>query len=284
MRFVECLVEIRVFLIVQGKAYPELEDEKWLVKLMFLADITTHLDELNLRLQGAGKTVMCLFEVWKGFASKLDVYTRDIRTATFRYFKHPKAFSVDHQVNLAEIDMYIRGSTSQFCTRFQDFQHFGSLFSFLIKPESSKDLNLCAFEWMDIGDFQLQLIDFKASLLWTLRFVDLRKSLETIENKQKNILTCWESLQEKFSCLKKMAIPLLSAFQATYLYEEIFSQMKFILSAHRSRLTEDQSKLSVQLSVSKFSPNITEPSKEKQQQGVCSFIKKSLLTIFDLIQ
>ena len=79
----------------------------------------------------------------------------------------------------------IRGSTSQFCTRFQDFQHFGSLFSFLIKPESSKDLNFCAFEWMDIEDFQLQLIDFKASLLWTSKFVDLRKSLETIENKQK---------------------------------------------------------------------------------------------------
>ena len=78
LRFVKCLVEIRVFLIVQGKAYPELEDEKWLVKLMFLADITTHLNELNLRLQGTGQTVMCLFEVWKGFASKLDVYTRDI--------------------------------------------------------------------------------------------------------------------------------------------------------------------------------------------------------------
>ena len=81
-----------------------------------------------------------------------------------------------------------------------------------------------------------------------------------------------------------MAIPLLSAFQATYLCEEIFSQMKFILSAHRSRLTEGQSKLCVQLSASKFSPNITEPSREKQEQGVCSFIKKSLLTIFDLIQ
>ena len=106
LRFVECLVEIRVFLIVQGKAYPELEDEKWFVKLMLLAEITTHLNELNFRLQGTGQTVLCLFEVWKGFSSKLDVYTRDIRTATFRYFKHLKAFSVDDQVNLVEIDMF----------------------------------------------------------------------------------------------------------------------------------------------------------------------------------
>ena len=186
---------------------------------------------------------MCLFEVWKGFVFKLDVYTRDIRSATFGYFKHLNAFSVDHQGNSVEIDMYIRDSTSQFCIRFQDFQHFGSLFSFLIKLESSKDLNLCAFEWMDIENFQVQLIDFKASLLWTSKFVDLRKSLETIKNKQNNILTLWESLLEKFSCLKKMAIALLSAFQATYLCKQIFSQMKFILNAHRSRLMENQLEL-----------------------------------------
>ena len=40
LRFVKCLVEIRAFLIRQGKAYPELENEKRLVKLMFLMDIT----------------------------------------------------------------------------------------------------------------------------------------------------------------------------------------------------------------------------------------------------
>ena len=86
MTFVECLVEIRAFSIGQEKADPELEDEKWLVKLTFLADITTKPNELYLRLQGAGQTVMCVFEVWKGFVSKLDVYTRDIQTATFCIF------------------------------------------------------------------------------------------------------------------------------------------------------------------------------------------------------
>ena len=83
----------------------------------------------------------------------------------------------------------------------------------------------------------MQLID----LLWTSKFVDLQKSLETIANKQINILTCWESLLEKVSCLKKMAIALLSAFASTYLCEQTFSHMKFILSAHRRRVTEDHS-------------------------------------------
>ena len=75
------------------------------------------------------------------------------------------AFLVDDQVNAVDIDMYVRDLTSQFCNTFQDFQHFGSWFSFLMKPESSEDLNLPAFEWMDIEDFQKQPIDFKTSLL-----------------------------------------------------------------------------------------------------------------------
>ena len=55
LRFVEFLFEIRVFLIGQGKAYPELEDEKWLVKLMFLENITTHLNELIFACRVQGK-------------------------------------------------------------------------------------------------------------------------------------------------------------------------------------------------------------------------------------
>ena len=59
----------------------------------------------------------------------------------------------------------MRDLTSQFRNRFQDFQRFGSLFSFLINPQGSEDLDVSAFEWMDIEDFQMRLIDFKASLL-----------------------------------------------------------------------------------------------------------------------
>ena len=105
----------------------------------------------NLCLQSTRQTVMCYFGVWKGFVSKLNVYTRDIRTVTFRYLKHLKAFTVYHRVNAVEIDMYMRDLTSQLCNMFQDFQHFGLLL-FLIIPESSEDLNLSAFEWMDIKD------------------------------------------------------------------------------------------------------------------------------------
>ena len=111
----------------------------------------------------------------------------------------------------------MRDLTTQICNRFQDFQRFIPLFSCLINPQDSEDLDFSAFEWMDIEDFQMQLIDFKASLLWVSKFDDLRKSLETAENLQTSILTCRKSLSEKFDCLKKMAIALLYVFGSTYL-------------------------------------------------------------------
>ena len=45
---VSCLEAIKVFLNEKQKHIPEMYDEIWPLKLMFLTDINTHLDELNL--------------------------------------------------------------------------------------------------------------------------------------------------------------------------------------------------------------------------------------------
>ena len=49
-RFVGCFDAIKAFLAEKGPDYPELEDEKKVVKLMFRTDVTGHLNELNLPL------------------------------------------------------------------------------------------------------------------------------------------------------------------------------------------------------------------------------------------
>ncbi|KAG8237993.1 hypothetical protein J437_LFUL017713 [Ladona fulva] len=64
-KFVSCVEHIQVFLNEKKQHFPELNDKEWLCKLMFLTDITNHLNELNLRLQGQSQTVLELFEYWK---------------------------------------------------------------------------------------------------------------------------------------------------------------------------------------------------------------------------
>lgn len=43
-RFVDCLDTLKIFLSEKGQNYPKLDDDKWLMQLMFLTDITAQLN------------------------------------------------------------------------------------------------------------------------------------------------------------------------------------------------------------------------------------------------
>lgn len=128
-RVTSCFDAIKAFLAEKGHTYPELEDEKWPVKRMFLADITGHLNRLNLRLLGAGQ-VLDMFETWTAFVAKLTVLSNDISKSTF--LRH--LFSSQSNISTNEITMYM--CKMQFTTRFVDFKRYGPMFSFLVKPNS----------------------------------------------------------------------------------------------------------------------------------------------------
>ncbi|KAK0146239.1 General transcription factor II-I repeat domain-containing protein 2 [Merluccius polli] len=235
-RFVSCFDAVKAFLSEKGQNYPELEDEKWIVKLVFLADITGHLNGLNLRLQGAGQTVLDMFETWTAFVGKLAVFSDDISTSTFRYFRHLRELSSHRNIRTAEITTYMHELEAEFKTRF---------------------------------DMEMQLIELKSSSLWVTKFAELRKQLESspVQDHGAHVLTCWASTPEKFSCLRDIALPLLSVFGSTYLCEQVFSHMKHVLSPTRSRLTTEHSEACLQLKVTNYMPQITELSQAKQGQG-----------------
>ena len=79
---------------------------------MFLADITGHLNVLNLRLQGAGLTVLDMFETWAAFGGKLALFSDDISTSMFRYFRHLRELSSLRNISTAEIT-YVKQSRAR---------------------------------------------------------------------------------------------------------------------------------------------------------------------------
>jgi len=178
--FVSSLEEIKVFLDEKEQHFPELDDDDWLCKLMFLADTTKHLNDL--RLKGQGQTVLELLEHWKGFASKLDIFCRDTTTNTYKYFPNVKAHSNRFTVNRDELQKYVEALKREFDKRGQDFQIHGPIFSYFIKPDlidlTTTPFDLSLFEWMDVDNFEMQHIEFKSSELWTTKFIELRKTLE----------------------------------------------------------------------------------------------------------
>ena len=59
-RFAACLREIPTFLQMKDVEHPELADTEWLLKFYYLVDMTKHLNQLNVKMQGIGNTVLSL--------------------------------------------------------------------------------------------------------------------------------------------------------------------------------------------------------------------------------
>ena len=55
---------------MKDRSTDELKDESWLQDLAFAVDITAHLNDLNLKLQGKNKLITALYEDVKCFFLK----------------------------------------------------------------------------------------------------------------------------------------------------------------------------------------------------------------------
>ncbi|XP_042206826.1 general transcription factor II-I repeat domain-containing protein 2A-like isoform X1 [Homarus americanus] len=261
-RFVECMDEINLFLINQQMSYKEMSDIVWVCKLMFFADLCEHLNDLNVKLQGSGKTLDVMFDYIKAFEMKLGVFKRDVDSERFRYFPNLKKYindltkddKTDCQCLQKLFVNIIESTVEQFSTRFARFRELEETAKFIKFPDSIKldELNLQKFSWIDMDDFEMQLIEFQTSSIWRQKFVELRADLESIEkdrlekgvrerNAENEVLMTWNTIPETFVCLKKLATTLLSIFSSTYSCESLFSVMNSVKSHNRSSLTDETS-------------------------------------------
>uniref|UniRef100_A0A0L8GAY9 Uncharacterized protein n=1 Tax=Octopus bimaculoides TaxID=37653 RepID=A0A0L8GAY9_OCTBM len=70
-RFYKLQRETDLFLTEKNRADPQLSDPSWLSKLSFLVDVTSHMNELNLKLQGKNNLVCDLYRIITVFRRKL---------------------------------------------------------------------------------------------------------------------------------------------------------------------------------------------------------------------
>ncbi|XP_072296391.1 general transcription factor II-I repeat domain-containing protein 2-like [Eucyclogobius newberryi] len=80
--------DISAFLEFGGKSdqFPELSDKKWLCDFAFAVDIISHLNELNVKLQGKDQFVHDMYKHVTAFKSKLALFSRQIANASFTHF------------------------------------------------------------------------------------------------------------------------------------------------------------------------------------------------------
>lgn len=219
-RFFELREEICQFLESKGKDTAELREEKFLCELAFLCDISSHLDALNLQLQGRGR-IITVYSSVRAFKTKMCLWENQMLQAHFGHF--PCCQTIKTQISTAVCAHFaekLRALGAEFSRRF--------------------------------GDFDVQKLRFE--LLSNPFAIDVEKAptnlqMELIE------LQCDETLKSKFDAVGAAQFPqfisdtmpqlrtevaqLLSMFGSTYLCEQLFSSMKMTKTSHRRRLTDE---------------------------------------------
>ena len=111
----------------------ELDDENWLTDLAFLVNLTAHLNELNIHLQGENQLISIMFQTISVFQMKLKLRQTQIKANNFMLFdtlaKHSPMTSKKHAALLSDL-------IQEFENRFQDFQEDNQYFAMFVTPFS----------------------------------------------------------------------------------------------------------------------------------------------------
>ena len=230
-RFFALRSEIPVFLEesiqCDTSAYcSQLRDTDFLCDMAFLADITSHLNRLNLQLQGRGQTASDLYAHMNAFNAKLALFKEGFQSDRPNLAHFPSCEEMRKDAPECEETMQtkykaeIEKLQQQFKSRFQDFYAMQPRIALFTDP-------LSAAVSEQSPELQLELCELQADLFFQA-------------NRNERGISFWRLLPEsRFPILRDFALSMASMFGSTYICESNFSMMKHIKSKERNRLTDE---------------------------------------------
>ncbi|XP_059570183.1 general transcription factor II-I repeat domain-containing protein 2B isoform X2 [Alligator mississippiensis] len=220
--------EIPVFLREQVKAdTTELEERllspEFLSELAFLTDMTTHLNELNLKLQCKNHTISDLFGCVNGFRSKLKLFKAAIEKGDLTHFPSCKELVKEMEnfdcISFSEFSSNVDAMVKEFDNRFIEFELLKNELILFNNPLRAPVEN-------QSSNIQLELCDLQAD-----PFLGSRQEIgqDFFKLVAKN----------RFPHLRDLGLKIVSIFGSTYLCENALSTMKLIKSQYRCSLTDE---------------------------------------------
>uniref|UniRef100_A0A8C1I0R4 HAT C-terminal dimerisation domain-containing protein n=1 Tax=Cyprinus carpio carpio TaxID=630221 RepID=A0A8C1I0R4_CYPCA len=288
-RFVACLEHVKTFLKSKNLNYPQLEDTEWLEKLHFMVDMTSHLNMLNKSLQGRGNTALHMLEAVLSFERKLTVFARDVQRGTLSHFPSLREFKEayhDHTLNGDYLQGAIVDMQTEFGSRFSEFRKEKMTLSFPVTSLEIDPSLLNTFPGVIQADLEMELANIADKDLWVSKFKSLTAELEDVTRQkaqlaqshewseidslptiEKLVFQTWNALPDSYSNMKKYAFGVLSIFGSTYLCEQIFSNMNYIKSKYRTRLTDESLQSCVKIKVTSYMPDVEKLSSDVRKQN-----------------
>ena len=255
-----------------------------------MVDLTSHLNQLNLKLQGRGNTAFILLEEILCFEKKLNFFMTDLRNGELLHFAFLQKYQQESS-NIIDINFFantIIKLKEAFADRFEDFRKLKTILSFLTKPLDVEvnELLFSQFPLVDRAQFQRQLLDLKSKELWLNNFSKLSLALESFEKRKclvssehkwsalsslekydKIIYDTWNCLPICYNHIKSYAFGLLTIFGSTYYCEQLFSNMNLLKGKLRSSLDDVSLESCLKLKVTEYSPNISNLVQDMQGQA-----------------
>ncbi|XP_027861956.1 general transcription factor II-I repeat domain-containing protein 2-like [Xiphophorus couchianus] len=240
--------EIRSFLELMGKSdeFPELSDEDWLCDFAFAVDILSHMNELNVKLQGKDQFVHDMYTNVRAFKSKLILFSRQMSNKSFAHF--PTLAMQKATRNVKKYCKSLDDMHREFCRRFTDFEKIEKSLQ-LVSCPLSQDPETAPHE------LQLELIDLQSDSVSKEKFRSLKLN------------DFYASLNEAtFPNLRRTAQKMLALFGSTYVCEQTFSVMNINKARYRSRLTDQHLRSILRIATTKLTPDFDALAKKGEQQ------------------
>ena len=241
--------EIATFLESKFLDASHFRDPEWLQSLAFLVDITSHLNNLNLQLQGKRKLIHELYGNIVAFERKLQLLENQLRCGNYVHF--PSLQNRKPQDPSIFVTM-VHGLREEFSSRFEDFRLHASDFKLFATPF---DVEVSTASEC----FQMELIDLQSD--------DLLKSKFYCEDMLLlDFYAKYVSPSGKYPNLANHAKKMTSLFGSTYSCEQLFSKLKHTKSKLRAALTDGHLDNVLLLTSTSLPPNIEKLSSAKQHQ------------------
>ncbi|XP_023102144.1 general transcription factor II-I repeat domain-containing protein 2B isoform X2 [Felis catus] len=219
-RFFESLEEIDHFMSSRGKPLPQLSSQDWIRDLAFLVDMTTHLNTLNMSLQGHSQVVTQMYDLIRAFLAKLCLWETHLARNNLAHFPTLKSVSRNESDALNYIPKIVELKT-EFQKRLSDFKLYESELALFSSPFSVKIESVHEALQMEVIDLQCNTV------------------LKTKYDKVGVPEFCkylWSTYPKyRVHCAK-----ILSMFGSTYICEQLFSIMKLSKTKYCSQLKGPQ--------------------------------------------
>ncbi|XP_076069775.1 protein FAM200C-like [Oratosquilla oratoria] len=239
------LVEVTQFLEQRNKGdlKAAVSDEVFQCRLAFLADMFSHLNELNRKLQGVDSDIIGHRDKVNAFVSKLELWRGKFETGRSATVFPTLARISETASGVSDV---LKNEVIIHLNRLLDeFQHYFPDF----KSDNPMMVDNFPKEAEDIEEQFLDLVHDSAA-----KAVFAEKSLNAF----------WATMHGSYPRVAVAALTLLVAFPSTYLCESAFSSMVEIKTKSRNRLIDLESDL--RCTISKVEPNIEALVKAKQMQ------------------